>query len=233
MSMPITSEMITYPANNHHTPAFLARPQTAGPYPGVVVIQEWWGLLPHIKEVATRFARAGFVALAPDLYYGAAATEPDEARKLAMALDRERAVRDIDAAARYLGGLENVSPAKVGVVGWCMGGALALSTAASSDRIGATVAFYGRPLSEEDTARIQAPVLGLYGEADTGIPVTAVKEFEQALATHGVPHEIHIYPGARHAFFNDTRLQAYDPQAAADAWTRTLAWFRRYLVAPE
>lgn len=233
MSMPITSEMITYPANNHHTPAFLARPKAAGPYPGVVVIQEWWGLLPHIKEVATRFARAGFVALAPDLYYGAAATEPDEARKLAMALDRERAVRDIDAAARYLLSLEDVAPPKVGVVGWCMGGALALSTAAYSDRVGATVAFYGRPLSEEDTARIQAPVLGLYGEADTGIPVPAVKEFEQALAAHGIPHEIHIYPGARHAFFNDTRLQAYDPQAAADAWTRTLAWFRRYLVAPE
>jgi carboxymethylenebutenolidase len=192
--------MITYPANAHETPAYLARPGEDGSQAAVVVLQEWWGLVPHIKDVANRFAREGFIALAPDLYHGEKAEEPDEAQKLAMALDRERAVAEIVAAVHYLQQTEAVAPGKVGVVGWCMGGGLALSTAAASDLVGAAVAFYGRPLAEADTE-------------------------------HGVPHEVHIYPGAGHAFFNDTR-PVYDAAAAGDAWQRTLAWFRRYL-APE
>jgi carboxymethylenebutenolidase len=223
----ITTELLDYPADGHETPGYLARP-AGGTHPGVVVIQEWWGLMPHIKDVAERFAREGFVALAPDLYYGERADEPDEARKLAMALDRERAVDEIVAAARYLQGMDGVAGEQIGVVGWCMGGGLALSTAAESNLVGAVVAFYGRPLGDEDTAHMQAPVLGLYGEADQGIPVDDVRAFEQALRAHGVPHEVHIYPGAHHAFFNDTR-QAYDAEAAQDAWQRTLAWFRQHL----
>lgn len=114
------------------TPGYLAMPAQAGRFPGIVVIQEWWGLVPHIKDVTERFARGGFVALAPDLYHGQAADEPDEARKLAMALDRERAVQEILAASRFLRSLDEVTPKKIGVVGWCMGGGLALSPPSST-----------------------------------------------------------------------------------------------------
>ena len=187
--------------------------------------------MPHIKDVAERFAREGFVALAPDLYHGQVADEPDEARKLAMALDAQRAVQEIAAAARYLKKLDQVVPQKVGVVGWRMGGGLALSTAAHhADLIGAAVAFYGRPLTASDTARLEAPVLGLYAEHDHGIPVEAVRAFEAELIKRNVPHEVRVYPDTSHAFFNDTRPQIYQAAAAQDAWERTLAWFRKYLV---
>jgi carboxymethylenebutenolidase len=227
--MSIQTQTINFPSNNHTTPAYLAQPEGSGPHPALIVLQEWWGLVPHIKEVADRFAAAGFIAVAPDLYHGRSAAEPDEARKLAMALDREQAVREIAAAAVYLKSLASVAPKRVGVVGWCMGGALALSAAAHTADIAATVAFYGRPLAPEDTANIQSPVLGLYGGEDQGIPVTLVEEFKQALQAHHKPHEIHIYPNAGHAFFNETRPEAYHPEAAADAWKRTLAWFREHL----
>ena len=222
--------MVSFPSNGCTTPGYLAQPDDVGTYPGLVVIQEWWGLVPHIKEVTERFAREGFIALAPDLYYGATADEPDEARKLAMRLDRNRAVREIVAAARYLKEMSNVAPKKVGAIGWCMGGGLALSTAVHDGDIGAVVAFYGRPLDPADTAEIHAPVLGLYGAEDPGIPVETVRAFERELEAHGIPKEIHIYPGAGHAFFNNTRPQAYHPQAAQDAWERSLAWFFQHLA---
>jgi carboxymethylenebutenolidase len=221
--------MISFPSDGRTTPGYLARPAGAGPFPALVVIQEWWGLVPHIKEVADRFAAAGFVALAPDLYHGEAALEPDEARKLAMALDRGRAVSEIRAAVGHLAGLAEVSPKQVGVVGWCMGGGLALASAAEEPGIGAVVTFYGRPLASADTARLKAPVLGLYGEHDQGIPPEAARAFAADCRRFDVPHEIHIYPGAAHAFFNDSR-PAYDPEAAADSWERTLGWFRRHLA---
>jgi len=222
--------MIDFPSNAQHTPGYLAMPDDAAKHPAVVVIQEWWGLVPHIKEVAERFAREGFVALAPDLYHGQAASEPDEARKLAMGLDRVRAVAEIAAAAKYVKSLDAVAPKKIGAVGWCMGGGLALSTAAETSELAAAIAFYGRPLDKGDVAKLRVPVLGLYGELDQGIPVAAVREFEEELKKGGVEHEIHVYPGAQHAFFNDTRPQIYKADAAQDAWEKTLAWFRKYLA---
>ena len=227
----IETRLIEFPINAHGAPGYLAQPADGQPHAGVVVIQEWWGLVPHIKDVVERLGREGFVALAPDLYHGQAAAEPDEARKLAMALDAQRAVQEIAAAARYLRKLPNVAPQKAGVVGWCMGGGLSLSAAAHhGDLIGAAVAFYGRPLTAGDTARLQVPVLGLYAEHDHGIPVEAVRAFEADMDKQGVPHEVHIYSGASHAFFNDTRPQIYQAAAAQDAWQKTLAWFRKYLV---
>ncbi len=226
----ISTLPVDIPWDDSVVPGYLARPADDADHPGIVVIQEYWGLVPHIEDVARRFAAEGLYALAPDLYHGEAATEPDEARKLAMALDRDRAVREILAAAHYLASLSTVQPKKIGVVGWCMGGGLALSTAAhdASGEIGAVVAFYGRPLGPEDAALIRAPVLGLYGSADHGIPVAAVNEFGLLLSKNNVPHHMEIYPGAPHAFFNDTR-ESYRPQAAADAWRRTLDWFRQNL----
>lgn len=227
--MPILTSQISFPSDGHETPAYLARPVSDRLPAAVVVIQEWWGLVPHIKNVADRFAKEGYVALAPDLYYGESAEEPDQARKLAMALDRKRAVLEISAAAQYLLGLDGVRIKTVGVVGWCMGGGLALSAAAENDDLAASVCFYGRPLAAEDTARLNVPVLGHFGSEDHGIPLDDVRAFEAELEKIDVPHAIHIYDGAHHAFFNDERA-AYHPEAAALAWQRTLAWFRQYLL---
>jgi carboxymethylenebutenolidase len=231
--MEISTEMIDFVSNQHTTPAYLARPDDGQAHPALVAIQEFWGLVPHIKDVAGRFAGEGFITLAPDLYHGETAVEPDEARKLAMELDRDRAVQEIVAAIRYLEGLNQVQPKKIGVVGWCMGGSLAIATAAShlqgAEALGAVVAFYGKPRDLSIISDIKVPLLGLYGELDHGIPPEQVHKLEQALDENGVKHEIHIYQGAGHAFFNDTRPQAYNPSAAQDAWRRTLDWFRKYL----
>lgn len=223
----MSGRMIQFPSNSHRTPGYLVTPQGDGPFPAVVAIQEWWGLVGHIKDVADRLAAEGFVALAPDLYHGQVAEEPNEARKLAMALDRARAIEEIAAAVRYLRGLGQAD-GKVGMVGWCMGGGLALSAAANGAQADAVVCFYGRPLEANDTAKLKVPVLGLYGDKDGGNPLSIVQDFDKELDKRGVTHQIHVYAGAEHAFFNDDR-PAFHPQAAADAWQRTLAWFRQHL----
>lgn len=227
--MDIKTDMVNFSANGGVTPGYLAQPSQSGSYPGIVAIQEWWGLVPHIKDVVNRLAREGFVALAPDLYHGQKADEPDEARKLAMDLDRERAVREIVAAVRYLQSLEQVMPKKIGIVGWCMGGSLTLATAAASPEIGAAVAFYGAPRDLQSLRTIQAPVLGLFAEHDHGITPEMVHSIGQILQEQGVVYETHLYPGTQHAFFNDTRPNIYHAEAASDAWKRTLAWFRQHL----
>lgn len=230
MMIEVQTSPIAFPTNRGSTPGYLAQPFPPGDFPGVIVIQEWWGLNPHIKDVTERLARAGYVALAPDLYHGKVTTEPDEARKLAMALERERAVAEILAAARFLQSPESVSSKKVGVMGFCMGGGLAASAAAeSAGELGAAVMFYGRPLDPADTTKLQVPLLGLFGELDQGIPVDSVRAFASELQAHGKVHEIYIYPGAPHAFFNDSRPHIYHAEAAADAWEKVLAWFRLYL----
>jgi carboxymethylenebutenolidase len=228
--MNVKSKEITFTYNGKQAGGYLAEPEADENFPGVITIQEWWGLVPHIKNVAERFAGEGFIALAPDLYHGQTANEPDEARKLAMELDRDQATEEISAAIHYLQQLDRVWPKKIGVVGWCMGGALALSSAATDGDVGAVVVFYGPARDLEQISRIKAPILGLYGEHDQGIPLSMVSSLEQTLAENDVPHEIHVYPGAGHAFFNDERPQIYHPQAAEDAWRRTLAWFRTHLA---
>ncbi|MDW8060742.1 MAG: dienelactone hydrolase family protein [Thermomicrobium sp.] len=220
---------ITYPSDGIETPGYLTLPARV-PAPGVVVIQEWWGLEPHIQDVVDRFAAEGFVALAPDLYHGKVATEPDEARKLAMALEYPRAIAEIVAAARYLLTRGDVRGQKVGVVGFCMGGALSLLSACEGDLFGAAVVFYGRnPDPIERVRTLSCPLLGLYGEADQAIPPSEVERLRAALAAAGKEFELHVYPGAPHAFFNDTRA-SYRPEAAIDAWRRTLAFLRRHLA---
>ena len=227
--MEIADEMTEFSYQGEPVPGYLAQPASRGRYPGVVLIQEWWGLVPHIKDVASRFARHGFAALAPDLYHGQEASEPDEARKLAMELDRERAVGEIAAAVRYLQLWEAQEPRRVGIVGWCMGGSLAITTAATCEDVQATVAFYGMPRDLEQLPAIKSPLLGLYAGHDHGITLEAVGELQRRLERDGTPHEVHVYQESQHAFFNDTRPTIYDPQVAEDAWQRTLAWFDRYL----
>ncbi len=196
------------------------------PRPAIIVIQEWWGLNEHIKDVARRFAAEGYVALAPDLYHGVVTTEPDEARKQAMALSSSEAVAEIQAAIDYLKGQDFVN-GRFGVVGFCMGGGLVLQTAANSPDIQAAVPFYGSPLSTSEAANVTAPVLSFLGTRD-GISASDYEAMHATLSEAGVPNKFQLYDGAQHAFFNDTRA-SYDEAAALDAWQQTLDWFETYL----
>lgn len=207
---------------------YLARPGDETPSPAIVVIQEWWGLTDHIKDVTRRFAAEGYVALAPDLYKGAVAGEPDEARKLVMELDMQEAVSEIQQAVVFLQNQEYVSSQKVGIVGFCMGGRLVLMTELAEEDLGAAVSFYGSPLTTEQVPEVKAPLQGHYGTADSGIPVADVETMQTALDEAGIDNEIYVYEGAPHAFFNDTR-DSYRPEAATEAWQRTLDWFSTYL----
>jgi len=220
---------IVFPIGSASAPGYLARPDSDDPRPGIAVIQEWWGLDAHIRDVAGRIAEAGFVALAPDLYHGVATSEPDEARKLAMDLDRARAINEIGAAAAYLKAQSFVVPKKIGVVGFCMGGGLTLHSAAQFEDFGAAVAFYGgRPPTAEAFARRNVPLLNIVGELDTGV-LEGVRVLEDGLKDYRFPHELVVYPNAPHAFFNDSRPHIYKADAAEDAWKRATDWFRTYL----
>jgi len=223
----MAGKMVEFPTNGHQTHGYLATP-AGGKGPGILVIQEWWGLVPHIKHVADRFAAEGFTALAPDMYHGKTADEPDGAGKLFMALNIAQAEKDLQGATKHL--KAHSSTAKIGVVGFCMGGQLALFAATLDPSIGATVNFYGiHPNVKPDYRKLSGPVLGLFAEKDSFVNPDVAKGVDKAIKEAGKSSEIHIYPGVDHAFFNDTNTAAYNKAAADDAWKRTLALFRQHL----
>jgi carboxymethylenebutenolidase len=218
--------MVEFPTNGTTTAGYLATPSGRGP--GILVIQEWWGLVSHIKDVCDRFAAEGFAALAPDMYHGKTADEPDGAGKLFMALSIAQAEKDLRGAAKYLSG--HSSTPRLGAVGFCMGGQLALFAATLNPSVGATVNFYGiHPNVKPDYTRLSGPVLGLFAEKDSFVTPQVAREVDAAIKSAGKQSEIHIYPGVDHAFFNDERPDAYSKPAADDAWRRTLAFFRQHL----
>jgi carboxymethylenebutenolidase len=224
-------EMVEFASNGSTVGGYLATPEV-GAGPGLIVIQEWWGLVDHIKDVCDRFAAEGFTALAPDLYHGQKATEPDDAGKLAMSLDVERAARDLSGAADYLTAHGSVRGQGVGVVGFCMGGGLALWLATlRPDEVKAVVSFYGIPrgAAQPDWSRMAAAVQGHYGEDDGSISPEHVAALEAQLREAGVEVEMFLYPGAGHAFFNDSRPEAYNEDAGRQAWIRTLEFLRKHL----
>jgi carboxymethylenebutenolidase len=207
---------------------YLATPPD-GAGPGLIVLQEWWGLVDHIKDVTDRFAAAGYVAFAPDLYRGEKTTHPDEAQRLLMALEIEGTAAMLRGAAEFLRAHPAVTPVKVGVLGFCMGGQLALFAATRHpDVIDAVVDFYGifNPAVPVDLSRLRAPVLAHFGVHDPWIPREKADALMAEVAAAGVAHEVHFYD-AGHAFFNDARPEAYDAAAAESAWTRTLAFLER------
>jgi len=223
----MAGKMVEFPTNGHTTQGYLATP-AAGKGPGILVIQEWWGLVPHIKSVCDRFAAEGFSALAPDMYHGKTASEPDGAGKLFMALNIAQAEKDLAGAAKYLA--SHSSTSKLGAVGFCMGGQLALFAGCTQPSIGAVVDFYGvHPNVTPDYARLSGPVLGLFAEKDGFVTPDTARGVEAAIKKAGKSVEIHIYPGVDHAFFNDENPGAYNKAAADDAWRRTLAHFRSNL----
>lgn len=223
------TQSVQFPSNGDQGSGYLARPDSDELKPGVVVIQEWWGLNAHIRDVTERLAQAGFVALAPDLYHGKVVAEPNDAQKAAMELDRGRAMKEIDGAVAYLKSQAYVGPKQIGVIGFCMGGGLALHTTAHNPDVGAVAAFYGGGSPSADAfAHSHAAVLNIVGERDTRVTST-IKELDAGLKRYDMPHEMIVYVGAQHAFFNDTRQEVYKPDAAQDAWKRALDWFRKYL----
>lgn len=226
-------EMVEFPSNGSSVQGYLALP-ASGSGPGVVVIQEWWGLVPHIQDVCDRFAGEGFVALAPDLYHGEATTEPDGAGKLMMALNVERAAKDLTGAVDELARRDEASGDAVGVVGFCMGGGLALYLATlRPDAVKAVVPFYGVipwEAAQPDYSKLEAAVLGHYGGNDAFLPADQVKALEQQLRDLGRDAELVVYDGLDHGFFNDTRPDVHDGAAARQAWQRTVTFLREHLA---
>lgn len=222
----LTTAEVTY-GGDQELKGHLALPEST-PASAVLVIQEWWGLNSHIKDVANRFAQAGYVALAPDLYHGEVATEPTGARKLAMALDRGTALAELDVAARYLLDLNSTTGDKVGIVGFCLGGGIAQSFAAHNPLNGAAISFYGSPISDAEAAQVNGALLTIWGADDGAYPLPRTEQLEQALTKSKIPSQRLVYEGAGHSFFNDTRA-SYHAEAAQDAWEQSLEWFATYL----
>lgn len=222
-------QMVEFASNGSSAQGYLATPE-GGSGPAVIVLQEWWGLVDHIKAVADRFAAEGYVALAPDLYHGESTTSPDDAGRMMMALDIERAAKDTAGAVEYLVGLDAVTSDKVCTIGFCMGGQLSLAAGCSSDKVGACADFYGvHPNVTLDFGRLRAPVLGLFAENDGFVTPEVARKLQADLEAAGVQTDFHIYPGVDHAFFNDSRPDVYDADAAKDAWQRTLQFFRAHV----
>jgi len=220
-------KMVDFPSNGGTTTGYLATP-ASGQGPGVLVIQEWWGLVGHIKKVCDRFAAEGFPALAPDMYHGQTASEPDGAEKLFMALNIGQAEKDLRGAATYLA--RHSSTAKLGAVGFCMGGQLALFAGTLNPSVGAVVNFYGiHPNVKPDYGKLSGPVLGLFAEKDGFVTPQVAKDTDAAIKKAGQRSEINIYPNVDHGFFNDERPDVYNKAAADDAWRRTLAHLRQNL----
>jgi carboxymethylenebutenolidase len=211
--------------------AYVSVPKS-GVGPGIVVLQEWWGLVPHIKDVADRFAEAGFIALAPDLYHGKSTVEPDEAASLMQALHIAETESILRKAILELLGNHGTSPNdKVGVVGFCMGGQLALCAAANNPVVGAAVDFYGvHPDVQPSYRDINCPILGFFAENDHNVTGKVVEALDQELTILGKPHHFETYPGTDHAFFNDTRPEVYNEAAAHDAWEKMIVFFRETLL---
>jgi carboxymethylenebutenolidase len=211
---------ITFKSGTEEIKGYLAVPEGKGPFPAVVVIQEWWGLNNWVKEQADRLAGQGYVALAPDLYRGKVATEPRVAMKLMSGLPRDRAVRDLKGAVNTLAALDNVDKSKLGSIGWCMGGGFSLQLALADKRVKACVICYGRvPTNAKALAPLRATVLGIFGEEDKGIPPETVKQFEQAMKKAGKKVAgIREYK-AGHGFMREGG-GAYNARATKAAWAQ-------------
>jgi carboxymethylenebutenolidase len=230
VDIPNPRQNVTFASNGGTAHGYLTLP-TMGQGPGVVVIQEWWGLTDHVADVTDRFAQEGFVALAPDLFGGRTTHDAQEAARLLRELPVDGAARDLAGAVDHLLEHDSVIGRSVGVVGFCMGGKFALVLAAQQgSRVAAVVPFYGMPsIAETDFSGLTAHVLGHYGEHDRTISAEVVGQLRAALQSQaGVDPTIHFYP-AGHAFFNDRNPASYHQDSARLAWSRTLDFLHTHL----
>jgi len=232
--MELETQRPTIPIDGDSMAAFLCSPSTETPLPAIVVIHEILGLVPHTEDVASRFAREGYVALAPDLFWHVESlpdfSDRESFMRFRQSLDDRRMLASLDAALAYLREQPFVDVSHIGIVGFCMGGYYSLLEASNNPTLAACVDFYGAPISKLLPAvrQLRVPLLGLFGEDDQAIPLDQVRELESVLQEVGVPFEIHTYPGAGHAFFNDTS-PTYRQHAAEDAWRRTLDFFAEHV----
>jgi len=193
------------------------------------VVHEWWGLNAQIRTVAQRLARQGYVAIVPDLYHGKVASDAESAHELTRSIEEDQVLADFESTIEWLRGQRRTRKAKIGAMGFCMGGRLSLVLGMSDAPMAAVVMFYGRPVTEEERiAELSAPLLGHFGEDDRGIPLERVVAFETLLEKAGKDAQIYVYPGAGHAFMNDTR-ESFRSDAARQAWARTLAFLQSHL----
>ena len=223
---------IEFPTSGASAPGYLAVPE--GEHgPGVIVLQEWWGVDEHIRSLCDRLAAEGFYALAPDLYKGETTTQPSEAQQKMMALSMGEVELEMCGAAEYLAAQPGFEGAGVGAIGFCLGGGLAVWAAATCPNIAAAVTFYYvMPHGKPDFSAIRGPVLGHFGTADEFIPTEDANKLEAELKDAGVDTTFYYYDGAGHAFVNDTnRLGTHDPELAQLAWGRTVDFLRSALAS--
>ena len=225
-SFAATSKDVSYKSGDENIKGILYTPSGNGPFPGIIVIHEWWGLNDWVKEQGSKLSDQGYVTLAIDLYRGKVATTPEQAHEIMRGVPEDRAKRDLDAAFHYLQSLPNIKKNKIGAIGWCMGGGYSLDLALEEPELAADVINYGH-LATDDGAikKINAPILGLFGAQDQGIPPEDVKKFGKTLDKMGKKADITIYPDAGHAFENPNNKDGYRPQDAADAWNKTVSFF--------
>ncbi len=246
--MSVQAETVRYRASDGtEISTYLARPSGAGPFPALVLGYEFWGMLevpagaPHMRDVAERFAAEGYVAAVPD-YYAARGKQPTmEGGTVVGSPSDEESTSDLCDGVHWLGTLPYVDAERIGVIGWCGGGRQALFLAAQCTGVKAAASFYGRPINPparkgpspiDLVSKFQCPIFGAYGEADKAIAVDTVILFREALEKARTAHEIHIFPGAEHAFMNDRRPEGYLPAAAAQSWKLALDFFGRNLKQP-
>ncbi len=233
MAESIRETLVQYASDKVTMRGYVAAPVTKERRPTIIVIQEWWGLTDHIKDVARRYAAEGYVAIAPDLYsrFGyALTTDATEAGKLMNMLQQEDGLKDLQATVAYLKSVPEVDAARIGVTGFCMGGSYALMLPCVSNDIKAAAPFYGQvPNPDAPLQQLSAPVLYFYGEDDGWITKADVQRLAAGFKKYNKTGEIKTYPGAPHAFFRDTDKTVYRPEAAKDAWIHATAFFKQHL----
>ncbi len=229
-SFAASGKEVSYKSGDETVKGILYTPAGSGPFPGVVVIHEWWGLNDWVKEQASKLADQGYAALAVDLYRGKVADNPNTAHELMRGVPEDRAARDLHAAVEFLKSQPNVKKDRIGSIGWCMGGGYSLNVALAEPTLTAAVINYGH-LATDPAAlhKINAAILGSFGGQDQGIPPEDVKKFEETLKKDGKSADIKIYPNAGHAFENPNNKGGYRADDAADAWQRTVKFLNETL----
>lgn len=221
-------QMVEFQGNGKTWKGYLSEPTQPGP--GLVLLQEWWGLVGHIRDVADRFAASGLLVLAPDLYEGKTTDEPDEAGSLMMALNIAETEKALRGASQFLLDHKLTVGESVGVIGFCMGGQLSLYAATINPQIGACIDFYGiHPNVTPDLNNLHCPLLGFFAEHDPYASPEVVAALSTELDAHGKDHEFRTFPGTQHAFFNSDRPEVYDSAAAEEAFERSISFLREHL----
>jgi carboxymethylenebutenolidase len=225
-----TSKSVSYKSGDDTVQAIIYTPEGKGPFPGILVIHEWWGLNDWVKEQASRLSDLGYVALAIDLYRGKVATTPDEAHEIMRGVPDDRAARDLHAAFEFLKSQANVKKDRIASIGWCMGGGYSLEVALQEPTLTADVVNYGHLATDpESLKKINASILGIFGGQDRGISVDDVKKFEQSMKQMDKKVDIVIYPNAGHGFENPNNKTGYRADDTADAWKRTVSFLAETL----